>query len=118
MREDVKRRCAIAYLRRQAYSGNPAEVYISANPRFCASYDRWHDYKLPTVIHGASESPVLISYTGNTVIVHSPEPVVQPWLARPSYFSVMFEKAHARGVRDVRWKWAKRRRASEVLDES
>jgi hypothetical protein len=27
---------AIEYLRRQAYFGKPAEVYISANPDFCA----------------------------------------------------------------------------------
>ena len=83
---------ATAYLRRQAYFGKPAVVYISANPSFCAPYDRWHDYKLPPLIHGGPESPVLISYAGSTVIVHSPEAVVQPWLARPSYFSVTFEK--------------------------
>jgi hypothetical protein len=83
---------ATAYLRRQAYFGKSAVVYISANPSFCAPYDRWHDYKLPSVIHGGLESPVLISYAGSTVIVHSPEPVEQPWLAQPSYFSVTFEK--------------------------
>jgi hypothetical protein len=82
----------IAYLRRQAYFGKPSEVYISANPDFCAPYDWKHDYKLPSVIHGGSESPVLISYFGNTIIVHSPEPVKGPWMARPSSFSVTFEK--------------------------
>jgi hypothetical protein len=83
---------AVAYLRRQAYFGKPAVVYISANPSFCAPYDRWHDYKLPLVIHGGPESPVLISYTSNTIVVHSPEPVIEPWFARPSSFSVAFEK--------------------------
>lgn len=83
---------AVAYLRRQAYFGKPAEVYLSANPSFCAPYDRWHDYGLPQIIQGGHESPVLISYTGNTVVVHSPEPVVEPRLARPSSFSVTFEK--------------------------
>ena len=80
------------YLRRQAYSGKPAEVYISSNPDFCAPYDRKHDYKLPPRIQGGPDSPVLISYAGNTVIVHSPEPVVQPSLAQPNSFIVMFEQ--------------------------
>ena len=83
---------AIAYLRRQAYFGKPAEVYISANPDFCAPFDRGHDYKLPPMIHGGPESPLLISYTGNTVVVHSPEPLLEPRSARPSSFSVTSEK--------------------------
>lgn len=83
---------APAYLRRQAYSGKPAEVYISSNPDFCAPYDRWHDYKLPPAILGGPESPVLISYKGNTIIVHSPEPIVPPLLTRPSPFIVAFER--------------------------
>ena len=83
---------ATAYLRRQAYLGKPAEVYLSANGDYCASYDRWHDYKLPEVIQGGSESPVLISYAGNTVIVHSPQQLKKPWLAGPSSFSVAFQQ--------------------------
>ncbi|MGA7886825.1 MAG: hypothetical protein WCA44_13855 [Acidobacteriaceae bacterium] len=51
---------ATAYLRRQAYFGKSAEVYLSSNGDFCAPYDRWHDYKLPPVIQGGPESPVLI----------------------------------------------------------
>ena len=70
-------------------SGKPAEVYISSNPDFCAPYDRKHDYKLPPRIQGGPDSPVLISYAGNTVIVHSPEPVVQPSLAQPNSFIVV-----------------------------
>jgi hypothetical protein len=83
---------AIAYLRRQAYFGKPAEVYFSANPSFCAPYDQWHDYKLPQIIQGGPESPVLISYMDNTVVVHSPEPVIEPRLAPPASFRVAFEK--------------------------
>lgn len=81
-----------AYLRRQAYSGKPAVVYISANPSFCAPYDRYHDYKLPLAIHGDPESPVFLSYTDNTIVVHSPEPPIGPSFAQPSSFSVTFEK--------------------------
>jgi len=81
-----------AYLRRQAYLGKPAVVYISANPSFCAPYDRYHDYKLPLVIHGGPESPVFISYTNNTIVVHSPEPLIGPSFAQPSSFSVTLEK--------------------------
>lgn len=66
---------ATAYLRRQSYFDKPAVVYISSNGDFCAPYDRWHDYKLPQVIQGGPESPLLISYAGDTVIVHSPEPL-------------------------------------------
>jgi hypothetical protein len=83
---------ATAYLRRQAYFGKPAEIYLSANGDFCAPYDRWHDYKLPEVIQGGSESPVLISYSGNTVIVHSPKQLKRPWLAGPSSFIVAFQQ--------------------------
>jgi hypothetical protein len=83
---------ATAYLRRQAYFGNPAEVYLSANGDFCAPYDRCHDYKLPEVIQGGSESPVLISYAGDTVIVHSPNQLKRPWFAEPSSFNVAFQQ--------------------------
>lgn len=82
---------ATAYLRRQAHSGKQAEVYISSNGDFCAPYDRWHDYKLPPAIQGGPESPVLISYSGNTVIVHSPEPLRIPWLTQPGAFRVTFQ---------------------------
>jgi hypothetical protein len=69
---------ATAYLHRQAYSGKPAEVYLSANRDICAPYDRVHDFKLPQVIQGGPESPVLISYTGNVILVPSPEPIQLP----------------------------------------
>ena len=82
---------ATAYLRRQSYFDKPAKVYITSNSDFCAPYDRWHDYKLPPVIQGGPESPVLISYVGNTVIVHSPEPLRRPLLARPRGFNVSFQ---------------------------
>jgi hypothetical protein len=38
---------ASAYLRRQAYFGKPAEVYLSANSDFCAPYARNHSSGTP-----------------------------------------------------------------------
>jgi hypothetical protein len=81
-----------AYLRRQAYSGKPAVIYISANPSFCAPYDRYRDYKLPLMIRGDPQSPVFISYTDDTIVVHSPEPPIDLSSTQPSSFSVTFEK--------------------------
>lgn len=82
---------ATAYMRRQAYFGKPAKVYISANPDFCAPYDRSHDFKLPDVIHGGTESPLLVSYQGNTVILHGPKHLQQPH-APPSSFNVIYQE--------------------------
>ena len=83
---------ATAYVRRQSFFGKPAEVYLSATGEFCAPYDRSHDFKLPDVIHGGAESPLLISYQGNTIILHGPKQLQPPRLAPPSSFNVMYEE--------------------------
>ena len=82
---------ATAYVRRQALFGKPADVYLSASPNFCAPYDRSHDFKLPNVIHGGSESPLLITYQGNTIILHGPKQLLRP-RAAPSSFNVIYEE--------------------------
>jgi hypothetical protein len=82
---------ATAYLRRQAYFSRPAEVYISATGDFCKPFDRWHDYKMSEPIHGASDSPLLISYSGDTIVVHAPKEPQKPWSSGPSSFKVVFE---------------------------
>lgn len=82
---------ATAYVRRQSFFGKPAEVYLSASPNFCAPYDRSHDFKLPDLIHGGTESPVLISYQGNTIILHGPKQLQQPTHA-PTSFNVIYEQ--------------------------
>ncbi|HEX3469864.1 MAG TPA: hypothetical protein VHT28_01655 [Silvibacterium sp.] len=82
---------ATAYVRRQAFFGKPADVYLSASPNFCAPYDRSHDFKLPDVIHGGIESPLLISYQDNTIILHGPKQLLRPHAA-PSSFNVIYEE--------------------------
>ena len=83
---------ATAYVRRQSLFRKPAEVYLSESADFCAPYDRSHDFKLPNVIHGGIESPLLISYQGNTIILHGPKQLQQPRHAPPSYFNVIYEE--------------------------
>jgi len=83
---------ATAYVRRQSLGGKPAEVYLSASADFCAPYDRSHDFKLPDVIHAGTESPLLISYQGNTIILHGPKQLQLPGQAPPSSFNVIYEK--------------------------
>lgn len=82
---------ATAYVRRQSYFGKPAEVYLSASPDFCAPYSRSHDFKLPDFIHGGVDSPLLISYQDNTIIVHGPKQFQRP-NAPPSSFNVLYEQ--------------------------
>jgi hypothetical protein len=82
---------ATAYVRRQSILGKPAEVYLSASGDFCAPYDRSHDFKMPDVIHGGPESPLLISYQGNTIILHGPTKL-QPPRHAPSSFNVSYEE--------------------------
>lgn len=82
---------ATAYVRRQAFFGKPANVYLSASADFCAPYDRSHDFKLPDVIHGGIESPLLISYQGDTIILHGPKQLLRPHAA-PSSFYVIYEE--------------------------
>ena len=82
---------ATAYVRRQSFFGKPAEVYLSGSGDFCAPYDRSHDFKLPDVIHGGIESPLLISYQGNTIILHGPKQLQRPGQAPPS-FNVIYEE--------------------------
>ncbi len=82
---------ATAYVRRQSFFGKPAEVYLSASPDFCAPYSRSHDFKLPDFIHGGVDSPLLISYQDNTIIVHGPKQLQRP-NAPPSSFNVLYEQ--------------------------
>lgn len=82
---------ATAYVRRQSFYGKPAEVYVSASPDFCAPYDRLHDFKLPDAIHGGAGSPLLISYQGNTIILHGPKHLQRPYFL-PSSFNVIYEQ--------------------------
>ena len=83
---------AAVYLRRQSFFGKPAEVYLSPSGDFCAPYDQSRDFKLPDVIHGGAESPLLISYRGNTIILHGPKQLQRPRQASPSSFDVMYEE--------------------------
>jgi hypothetical protein len=86
---------ATAYVRRQSFFGKPAEVYLSASDDFCAPYDRSHDFRLPDVIHGGTESPLLVSYQGNTIILHGPKELKQPRNAAPSSFNVIYKELTA-----------------------
>lgn len=82
----------MVYLRRQAIYDKPAEVYISEDSSFCAPYDRWRDYKLPSVIQADQESPVLLTYRGSTLIVHAPHGMKLPWPKAPKSFSVEIDE--------------------------
>lgn len=83
---------ATAYLRRQAYSGKPAEVYISQNGDFCAPYDSSHDYKLPQAIQGGADSPVFVSFEQNTLVVYAPNQLQRPTQAGTSSVGVAFQQ--------------------------
>jgi hypothetical protein len=83
---------ATAYVRRQSSFGKPAEVYLSASGDFCASYDRSHDFKLPDTIHGGTDSPLFISYRGDTIILHGPNQLQRPGHVPPSPFDVIYEQ--------------------------
>jgi len=83
---------ATAYVRRQSRFRKPAEVYLSASGDFCAPYDQSHDFKLPDVINGGTESPLLVSYQGNTIILHGPKQILRPGHAPPSSFNVIYEE--------------------------
>lgn len=82
---------ATAYVRRQSFFGMPADVYLSASPDFCAPYDRSNDFKLPNVIHGGPESPLLVSYNGDTIILHGPRQLQPPHVLANS-FNVIYEQ--------------------------
>jgi hypothetical protein len=79
------------YVRRQTSAGAPEDLYLSASADYCAPYNRWHDYKLPAVIHGGPQSPLLVSYSGDTIIVHAPKEPNSPWLSAPKSFKVGFQ---------------------------
>ena len=81
-----------AYVRRQSLFGKPAEVYLSESADFCAPYDRSHDFRLPDVIHGGTESPLLISYQGNMIILHGPKKLQWPRRNPPGSFNVTYEE--------------------------
>lgn len=83
---------ATVYVRRQSLFGKPAEVYLSASGDFCAPYDRSHDFKLPDVIQGGTESPLLISYQGDSIILYGPKQLQRPRHAPPSSFNVIYEE--------------------------
>jgi hypothetical protein len=83
---------ATAYLRRQSVFDKPAEVYISASDVFCKPFDRWHDYKMSAPIHGALNSPLLISYSGDTIVVHAPKKPQTPWFSGVASFKVAFQE--------------------------
>jgi len=83
---------ATAYVRRQAYFNKPADVYISASADFCKPFDLWHDYKMSEPIHGAVDSPLLISYSGDTIVVHAPKKPQTPWFSSPASFKVLFQE--------------------------
>jgi hypothetical protein len=83
---------ATASIRRQSYFGKPAELYISQSSDFCQPYDSAHDYKLSDPIHGGAESPLLISYSGDTIIVHGPEKPLPPRKSGPGTFKVGFDQ--------------------------
>jgi hypothetical protein len=86
---------AIAYLRRQAYFGKPSDLYLSASGDFCKPFDSRYDYKLLDPIHGAPDSPLLISYSGDSIVVHAPTKPSSPWLSPPENFKVEFQKITA-----------------------
>jgi hypothetical protein len=81
-----------AYVRRQSLFGKPAEVYLSESADFCAPYDRSRDFKLPDAIHGGTESPLLISYQGNMIILHGPKQLQRPRQTPPGSFNVIYEE--------------------------
>jgi hypothetical protein len=83
---------ATAYLRRQAVFNKPADVYISASDDFCKPFDRWHDFKMSEPIHGAPDSPLLISYSGDAIVVHAPKKPQTPWFPGPASFKVVFQR--------------------------
>ena len=85
---------ATVYVRRQSFFGKPAEVYFSASPSFCAPYDRSHDFKLPEVVQGGVESPLLLSYQGNAVTFHGPKDFRRPH-DPPRNFNVIYEELTA-----------------------
>jgi hypothetical protein len=86
---------ATAYIRRQAYFSKPADVYISASDDFCKPFDRWHDYKMSEPIHGAPDSPLFVSYSGDTIVVHAPKKPKTPWSSESAPFKVAFEELSA-----------------------
>ncbi len=83
---------ATAYLRRQADYPADGELYLSENSDYCAPYDSWHDYKLSNIIHGAPNSPLFISLSGDTVVIHTPGKPHSPWFSPPRTFKVKFEQ--------------------------
>ena len=80
-----------AYIRRQRLPGKPAIVYLSESPRFCAPYDQSHDFKLPDVVQGGTESPLIISFHGDTVILHGPKQLRWPPIP-PKSFNVTYDE--------------------------
>jgi hypothetical protein len=80
------------YLRRQAIYPGAAELYLSESDDYCAPYDRRHDYKLSSPVQGGTDTPLLVSLVGSTIVVHAPEPPATPWFTKAATFSVRFEK--------------------------
>jgi len=78
------------WLRRQSYAHTSEHLYISASDDYCAPYSSWHDYKLPPSVTGNTASPLIFSFTGDTLVVHAPEKPRSPWSA-PQSFKVDFQ---------------------------
>jgi hypothetical protein len=83
---------ATVWLRRQAYAHTPEHLYLSENPSYCAPYDSGRDFKLSPSTTGSVSLPLLISFSGNTVIVHTSGQPGNPWLHRPKTFDVRYER--------------------------
>jgi hypothetical protein len=81
---------ATAYLQRRTVLGRPAELYLSSSYDYCAPYDHWHDYKLPAPLTGVEASPLVITMSGDALIVHGPNRPTGPWLSGPKDFRVQF----------------------------
>ena len=79
------------YIRRQTNEGKPEDLYLSASGDYCAPYDRWHDYKLATFSHDQPQPLVWVSYSGDTILVHTSEKPKSPWLFPPKSFKVEFQ---------------------------
>lgn len=63
---------ASLWVRRQSYAHTREQLYISANSDYCAPY-RSGDYRLPPPITGSPQNPMLISFSGSTLVVHAPD---------------------------------------------
>ena len=78
------------WVRRQSYAHTPEHLYISANDDYCAPYSHSHDWRLPTGITGSPENPLLVSFSGDSLIVHSPGKPTAPWFTGSNGIHIEF----------------------------